>query len=56
MKFAYPYTLCRRGVVATFDLAAKNLDALRTDHWLADCRNVMALRLTEEAWTRAAAE
>ena len=54
MKFAYPYTLCRRGVVATFDLSAKNLDAFQTDHWLADCRNVIVLNLTAEAWTRPA--
>ena len=40
MKFAYPYTLCRRGVVATFDSSARNLDALATNHWLADNRNV----------------
>ena len=56
MKFAYPYTLCRRGVVATFDLTAKNLDAFKTDRWLKDSRNVIVLTLTTEAWTRAASE
>ena len=46
MKFAYPYTLCRQGVVATFDLSAQNLGALQTNHWLADPRNVIVLNLT----------
>ena len=50
MKFAYPYTLCRRGVVATFDSSARNLDALATNHWLADNRNVIVLELTSPAW------
>lgn len=50
MIYSYPFTLCRRGVVATFDLAAKNLDALTTDHWLSDRRNVIVLHLTETAF------
>ena len=45
MMYAYPYTLCRRAVVATFDLSASNLELLQTDHWLSDSRNVMQLRL-----------
>ena len=36
MMYAYPYTLCRRAVVATFDLSAANLKLLHTDHWLSD--------------------
>ena len=50
MRYAYPYTLCRRGVVATFDLSATGLDVLKTDHWLADERNVIQLWLTSPAW------
>ena len=29
MIYSYPFALCGRGVIATFDLAAKNLEALR---------------------------
>ncbi len=50
MRYAYPFTLARRAVVATMDLSAANLDLLRTDHWLSDPRNVRVLRLTEPAW------
>ena len=50
MIYAYPFTLCRRGVVATFDLSAKNLELFRTHHWLRDARNVIQLRLTGPAW------
>lgn len=39
--------LTRRAVVATFDLSAKNLAALKVDNWLQDHRNVLQLRLTE---------
>ena len=50
MIYAYPFSLCRRAVIATFDLSAANLALLKTDHWLADDKNVMLLRLTEPAW------
>ena len=50
MKFAYPYTLCRRGVVATFDMSASNLGYFDNHHWLSDDRNVIVLRLSTEAW------
>ena len=45
MMYAYPYTLCRRAVVATFDLSAANLRLLHTDHWLSDRRNIFLLPL-----------
>ena len=47
MCHSYKYTLARRAVIATFDLSAANLDALRTDHWLSDSQNVIQLRLSE---------
>ena len=50
MIYAYRYTLCRRAVIATFDLSATNLHLLSTDHWLKDRRNVILLRLTAPAW------
>ena len=50
MIYSYPFTLCRRAVVATFDLAAANLEALSEDHWLANELNVIVLRLAEKAW------
>ena len=50
MIYAYPFSLCRRAVVATFDLSAANLSLLRTDHWLADPRNVLQLHLDVPAW------
>ena len=34
MMYSYQYALCRRAVVATFDLSAKGLDAFSSDHWL----------------------
>jgi len=34
--YSYGYTLCKRAVVATFDLSAKNLDAFDSDHWLSN--------------------
>ena len=50
MKYAYTYTLCRRAVVATFDLAARNLHLFKVDHWLSDPRNVIQLHLKSPAW------
>ena len=50
MRFAYPFTLCRRGVVVTMDLAADNLDMLKTDHWLSDRRNILHLVLDQQSW------
>ena len=50
MLYSYTYTLCRRGVVATFDLSASNLHLFKTDHWLSDPRNVIQLHLTSPAW------
>jgi len=55
MMYAYSFSLCRRAVVATFDLSAKNLGLLLTDHWLSDPRNVLVLRLREPAWDSGAA-
>jgi hypothetical protein len=49
MMYSYPFTLCRRAVVVTFDLSATNLALLQTDHWLSDSRNVLQLRLSEPA-------
>ena len=48
--YAYSYTLARRGVVATFDLSAANLQAFREHHWLSDNRNVIELRLETPAF------
>ena len=50
MMFAYPYTLARRAVVATFDLTATNLHLLRTNHWLKESSNVCLVRLSAAAW------
>ena len=50
MMYSYAFTLCRRAVVATMDLSAKNLHLLTTDHWLTDSKNVVVLRLSEPAW------
>jgi len=50
MKYAYPFTLCRRAVVVTMDLSAANLGLFQTDHWLADSKNAILLKLTESAW------
>lgn len=50
MRFSSLYTLCRRAVVVTFDLSAANLHMLDTDHWLADEKNVIQLKLTAPAW------
>ena len=53
MMYSYAFTLCRRAVIATMDLSAKNLHMLNTDHWLADIKNVRVLRLCEPAWETA---
>jgi len=50
MVYAYPYTLCRRAVIATLDLAAENLHMFRTHHWLKDPSNVIVLELSSKAW------
>ena len=50
MMYSYPFTLCRRAVVATFDLAASNLALFQQHHWLSDPRNVHQLWLTGPAW------
>ena len=51
MMYAYPYTLCRRAVVATLDTSAKNLHLFSTDPWLSDKRNCLVLQLTSSVWT-----
>lgn len=51
MMYSYPFTLCRRGVVVTMDLSAKNLELFRTDHWLSNPMNCLVLRLSEPAYT-----
>ena len=48
--YAYPFTFCRRAIVATMDLSAGNLGALETDHWLSSSDNVIVLRLREKAF------
>ena len=50
MMYAYPFTLCRRAVVATMDLSATNLGFFESHHWLSDRRNVILLRLEQRAW------
>lgn len=45
-----PCSLCRRAVVATFDLSAANLHLLESDHWLSNRNNVLLLKLSEPAW------
>ena len=50
MMYAYPFTLCRRAVVATMDLSAANLDFFQKHHWLSDRRNVILLQLQQQAW------
>lgn len=50
MIYSYPFTLCKRAVIATFDLAAANLKALQHDHWLSNPLNVIVLKLTEPAY------
>ena len=46
MIYSYKYTLARRAVVATFDLSATNLSALKVDHWLKNPLNVLRLHLS----------
>jgi hypothetical protein len=50
MMYAYPFTLCRRAVVATLDNAASNLRFFGAHHWLSQRSNVIVLRLTAPAW------
>ena len=50
MMYAYDFTLFKRAIVATFDLSARNLSLLHTDHWLSNQQNVIVLRLTEPSW------
>ena len=50
MVFSYPFTLCRRAVVVTMDLAARNLELFTTDHWLSNPQNCRVLRLTAPVW------
>ena len=50
MMYAYPYALCRRGVIVTMDLSATNLDMFETDHWLSSEDNCLVLRLTRPAF------
>ena len=56
MVYSYPFTLCKRAVVATLDLSASNLSKLKTDHWLSETKNVLQLHLAEPAWVMATAE
>ena len=53
MIYAYPFTLCRRAVVVTMDLAAANLAYFENHHWLSEEGNVIVLRLTTTAWEEA---
>ena len=50
MIYSYPFTFCRRAVVATLDDSAENLELFYSDHWLANEKNCIVLRLTEPAW------
>ena len=50
MRFSFPFTLCRRAVVITMDLSARNLHLLKSDHWLKDSRNIKQLHLTQRAY------
>ena len=50
MMYAYPFTLAHRAVVVTFDLSARNLHLLRSDHWLSDPHNVTLLWLQAPAY------
>ena len=50
MIYSYPFTLCRRAVVVTMDLAAKNLELFNTDHWLGNSKNCIVLKLSAAAW------
>ncbi|CAJ1358502.1 unnamed protein product [Effrenium voratum] len=48
--YSYSYSFCGRAVVATFDLSASNLDALRCDHWLSNRENLILLWLEAPAF------
>ena len=48
--YSYPFSLCKRAVVATLDSSAANLHMLTTDHWLSNPANVLQLWLTSPAW------
>ena len=50
MVYAYPFTLCRRAVVATMDLSARNFELFTNHHWLSDNPNATSLQLTESAF------
>ncbi|CAE7397060.1 unnamed protein product [Symbiodinium sp. CCMP2592] len=49
--YAYSFSFCARAIVATFDLSARNLDLLETDHWLSNRENVILLKLTEPVYS-----
>ena len=53
MVYAYPYTLARRAIIATFDLSATNLHLFSTHHWLSNPKNVVVIRLDSPAWISA---
>ncbi len=48
-RLSTAYSLYRQAVVATFDLAAKNLRQLQSDHWLSKDKNIIRLRLSAPA-------
>ena len=50
MRYAYPFTLARRGVVVTMDLSAANMHLLDCDHWLSNRNNVCVVRLLTKPW------
>ena len=50
MIYSYEYTLYRRAVVATMDMAARNLAFFEQHHWLSHLDNVMVLRLDGPAF------
>ena len=50
MIYSYPFSLARCAVVVTVDLSATNLHLFRTDHWLADPRNVTQVWLQGSTW------
>ncbi|CAE7355578.1 unnamed protein product, partial [Symbiodinium sp. CCMP2456] len=51
--YAYSFSFCARAVVATFDLSARNLTLLETDHWLSNRENVILLELNEPVYSTA---
>ena len=54
MRYAYPFTLARRGVVVTMDLSATNLHLLDCDHWLSKSKNICVVRLVTSPWQQSA--